>query len=225
MKLIGICGDIGSGKDTVANHLMAEHGFDSFSFANALKEWAFTLVGPLGVERRHIFGGSPETKQADNAELLHMLPSRPDADGGAWTGRALLEYLGTEVGRSIHPDIWVRHMIAYVQRNQGRPIDTELRLVIPDVRFPNEFDAIRRLGGEIWRTVLDVKHSPSCPVIVSSWREACDCGAIQATGHASDLEWRTMYYHRLLTASKPGVDLLQSLATMGFQSMQAGDQS
>lgn len=238
MKLIGICGDIGSGKDTVADHLVAEHGFTTLSFAAPLKEWTLSLVEPLGVERRHIFGGSVETKQADQAKPLDFLPRRlgfTDDDGccheGApWTGRGLLEYLGTEVARGIHPDVWVLHLRHLIQTKLGQhfPGDSELRFVIPDLRFPNEFVAVQSMTGEVWRTRLltlhgmDLKGHPdeltTCPA-GDDWRASCKCGAIRSTGHESDEAWRLLDFDRLLAAKKPGVEKLRELADAALGEM------
>ena len=38
MIIIGICGFAGSGKDTIANHLIETHGFKKLSFASVLKD-------------------------------------------------------------------------------------------------------------------------------------------------------------------------------------------
>jgi len=239
MKIIGICGDIGSGKDTVANHLHEKYGFEIYSFANRLKEWTLSLVEPLGVERRHIFGGSDETKQADQAEPLQMLRMRehivewkgnlPVYERYHWTGRGLLEELGTEVARSIHPDIWVRHLTKiFEDRNHAARGGylSELRFVVPDVRFPNEFEALQNMGGEIWRTRLLVDHGVAghcqppeedtpCPAS-EDWVRACTCGAIRSTGHESDEAWRYHKADRVLSAEKPGVDKLKFITDLNM---------
>ncbi len=218
--IIGICGDIGSGKDTVADLLIEEFGFARASFAGPLKEWVLSLVEPLGVEHRHIFG-----TQADKVEPLLMLFARvkgvittdgsPGQDPVPWTGRALLEYFGTDVGRNIHPDIWVKRMV-----NNHLALKfafgTAGRTVVPDVRFANEFAAIRELGGEIWRTHLVVPHTKGCgrALIV-----ACTCGSIETTGHVSDNEWRTEQFDRILKAPKPGVTLLQEQARLAYKEL------
>lgn len=238
MKLVGICGDIGSGKDTVADQLSRLHGFHTLSFADQLKRWVFDLVEPLGVERRHIFGGTPETKQADNAEPLTVLPRRPgftDEDGCChqgehWTGRSLLEHLGTNVARAIHPDVWVMHVEQMIQRKMTRTpkFERELCFVIADLRFPNEFAAIERLGGEVWRTRILTGHGMNqetaaddlspCPA-GDDWRASCKCGAIRSTGHESDEAWRLLGFDRLLAAKKPGEAQLRELASATFKEM------
>lgn len=237
MKLVGICGDIGSGKDTVANHLLAKYDFQVLSFATELKRWVFALVEPLGVERRHIYGGSVETKQADQAEPLTFLPNRYACQPGTtlehWTGRSLLEYLGTDVARGIDPDVWVRHLAKVIESRQRmkRGIDPELRFVIPDVRFPNEFDMVQALGGEMWRTRIMTSHGHDletdtgpnddpvfCPA-GEDWRASCKCDAIRSTGHESDEAWRFLDFDRLLASPKPGVERLQIIADAHIKEM------
>jgi hypothetical protein len=220
MKLVGICGDIGSGKDTVADHLLASHDFEVLSFATKLKEWVFSLVEPLGVERRHIYGGSAETKQADQAEPLLFLPprSKKGDELEVWTGRSLLEYLGTDVARSVDPDIWVRHLARVIERRRPFRGVGELRFVIPDVRFQNEFAMVQWLGGEVWRTRIVVSHGRACPTS-ADWRASCKCGATRSTGHESDEAWRFLDYNRLLVSPKPGVERLQTIADAHLKEM------
>jgi hypothetical protein len=60
-------------------------------------------------------------------------------------GRRLLQLLGTEVGRKcIHPDVWVRLWLEDAAESGGH-------VVADDVRFGNEAQAIRDLGGVIVR--------------------------------------------------------------------------
>jgi hypothetical protein len=63
-------------------------------------------------------------------------------------GRRLLQLLGTEVGRAYDADLWViklQNKIA-IKRAQGK-----LDVVVPDVRFLNEAQAIKNWGGWIVR--------------------------------------------------------------------------
>lgn len=57
------------------------------------------------------------------------------------TIRELLQFLGTEVFRTMHPDAFVNGLMNRIKRDQP-----ELALVC-DVRFPNEIKAIQAAGG------------------------------------------------------------------------------
>lgn len=157
-KLIAICGGIGAGKDTVGWYLRKHHGYAVVSFAEPLKELAAEFFGQLGVEGRHFFG-TQEDKAAPIPEVVNE-------HGTPRTGRQILEHLGTEGFRHIDPDIWVKIAMARVDAETGRPC------VITDGRFPNELDAVKARGGEVW---LIEKTG----------------GQQEATGHSSDLAWRS----------------------------------
>lgn len=57
----------------------------------------------------------------------------------------LLQYLGTDHYRQRDPDIWVRTL--YWQLDEERPAVA----IITDVRYPNEMEFVRALGGECWK--------------------------------------------------------------------------
>ena len=68
------------------------------------------------------------------------------------TSRRWQQLFGTEFGREmIHPDIWVRITMARA--------DTLPRVVIDDMRFPNEYEAVRAAGGVCYRV-----HRPGASV-------------------------------------------------------------
>jgi hypothetical protein len=76
---------------------------------------------------------------------------QPLEDWDGITVRHILQQIGTEVARSIHPDVWVRHLLSRHQQEkvcqlgQGRSLVT----VVPDVRFENEAKAIQAAGGKL----------------------------------------------------------------------------
>jgi dephospho-CoA kinase len=45
MNIIGICGHIGSGKDTIADILIKEKGYIKLSFASSLKDAVALIFG------------------------------------------------------------------------------------------------------------------------------------------------------------------------------------
>lgn len=135
--IIGICGFIGSGKDTAADYLVGFHGFRRDSFANTLKD---AVSAVFGWDRELIEGRTPEARawreQVDEwwAARLNMPHLTP---------RWILQYWGTDVLRNnFHDDIW----IAALESRLARRTD---HTVISDVRFPNEIKAIRAQGGKI----------------------------------------------------------------------------
>lgn len=135
--IIGICGLIGAGKDTIANHLVAKYSYERYSWATPLKDISATL---FGWDRDMLEGATPELRA--QRELRDEWWS--DKLGKEWTPRYALQYMGTEVMRgALHPDIWV---LAGQRRIAGKD-----NVVIPDTRFPNEIRAIRELKGRIIR--------------------------------------------------------------------------
>lgn len=137
MRIIGLSGRAGVGKDTAAKRLCVRHGFVSRAFAYPLKEAA-----------RNIFGFT-------DAQLNGNLKEVVDEFWGK-TPRKVMQLLGTDcVRKIIDDDVWIKSM----ERAIKNPRDLEgtgainqgAGIAITDVRFPNEAHAIRRWGGEVWR--------------------------------------------------------------------------
>ena len=62
--------------------------------------------------------------------------------------RRILQKFGTEVGRNIDQDVWVKYALRRAKTLQ-EPV------IIPDVRFPNELYGIQAVGGIVIRVVCD----------------------------------------------------------------------
>ena len=136
-RIIGICGSIGAGKDSVADYLVEKHGYQRLSWASPLKHVALYVYGALGAEPRH-FNGT----QLDKDEPIDGIT---DQFGEPQTGRRILQHLGTEGFREIDRDTWVKYGIA-----SSVDVDPTVKWVVSDLRFPNEFDAVRSRGGVCW---------------------------------------------------------------------------
>ena len=143
--IIGICGFIGSGKDTIADYLMNIHQFRRESFANALKD-AISMV--FGWDRDMLEGRTRQSREWRErvdpwwAKRLNM----PDL-----TPRWVLQYWGTEVcRRAFHDDIWIAAL-----ENKLRSSNDDI--VISDCRFPNEINSIKAAGGIVVRVVRGVE--------------------------------------------------------------------
>lgn len=140
--IIGLCGLIGSGKNTAAEYLMEEHAYESISFAETLKDAAASI---FGWNRDMLEGATKEARDAREVKDEWW----SERLGFDVSPRYMLQFMGTEVMReNLHNEIWalsverklIRHGIA-------RPWQD---FVISDVRFPNEVAMIRRLGGKVW---------------------------------------------------------------------------
>jgi len=133
--IIGVCGFIGSGKDTIADYLTNFHEYRRESFANSLKD---AVAQVFGWDRMMLEGRTKQARewreQVDPwwAERLEMPELTP---------RWVLQYWGTEVcRRAFHDDIW----IASLENKLRNSVDD---IVVSDCRFPNEIKSIKDAGG------------------------------------------------------------------------------
>jgi len=139
--IIGVCGFIGSGKDTIADYLTNFHGFRRESFANSLKD---AVAHVFGWDRTMLEGRTKQARewreQVDPwwAERLNMPNLTP---------RWILQYWGTEVcRRAFHDDIWIASLENKLRNSRDD-------IVISDCRFPNEIKSIKDAGGIVVRVV------------------------------------------------------------------------
>lgn len=134
VEVIGISGWARAGKDTSADYLVDNYGYTKMSFAAPMKEALYKLNPKITID------GVVST------------PIRIGVDVYGWDDlkthgpevRELLQRFGTEVGREMWgEDFWVDAAIDKIEDGS--------KVVFADVRFPNEADAIKSLGGEVWR--------------------------------------------------------------------------
>lgn len=134
--IIGICGFIGSGKDTIADYLVNFHEFRRESFANTLKD---AVSAVFGWDRTMLEGRTKEAREW--REKVDFWWS--NRLGRQITPRWVLQYWGTEVCRKgFHDDIWIASLENKLRHSRDN-------VVISDCRFPNEIDSIRKAGGKI----------------------------------------------------------------------------
>ena len=149
VRVIGISGYARSGKDTLGA-ILTKEGYDRVSFADNIKAALYVLNPVVGDQaNRNKNGLSIESEDTFNAESIRI---KNIIDDIGWEQakavypetRALLQRLGTEVGRSIAgKDIWVNLSFDAVPDGS--------KVVVTDCRYPNEADAIKKLGGRVWR--------------------------------------------------------------------------
>lgn len=136
--IIGICGLIGSGKDTVADYLVNFHQFKRESFANTLKD----AVSAVFCWDRDLIEGRTKEAREWREQRDEWWSNRLGID---ITPRMILQQWGTNVLRNhFHDDIWIASLENKIRTSKDN-------IVISDCRFPNEIKALRNQGGKIVR--------------------------------------------------------------------------
>ena len=200
-KIIGLVGLIGSGKNSAAEYLIAAYNFKQESFASSLKD---TLSCIFGWDRSKLEGISELDRtwrdQIDIwwAQRLNI----PDL-----TPRKMLQQIGTDLFRNhFHNDIWVASLENKLQKYSEN-------IVITDCRFPNEIEAIRKLGGIIVRVkrgiepewfndALYLNQNPD-----TKYRDFLQDRLDRNNIHSSEIAWIGTEFDYILENDKSLVDL------------------
>lgn len=132
--VVGLTGRAGSGKDTVADYLVAEHGFTKISMAGPLKRAVVELFG------------------LDPSVFEDRVRKEAVVEDWGRSPRWLAQWLGTDVLRKeIDEEVFTKtakRRIAAVANG---------RVVVSDVRFDNEARMVHELGGVVWRLDANVR--------------------------------------------------------------------
>ncbi len=152
--IIGLSGLAGAGKDTVADMLYRD-GFAKVSFADPMKRFCMDL-----------FDFTPDQLWGDSENRNAPDVRYPRPDGGYLTPRHALQTLGTEWGRRCYDMVWIEYALkihadlcrggyGYDAEDGIFVADEEAtrHVVIPDVRFSNEMQALRQAGAYMVRIV------------------------------------------------------------------------
>jgi len=137
---VAIVGKAGSGKDTVYK-ILSKNRYNQviltgqvemkkIAFADSVKEIAMKMYPFL--KKNILFGPS---------KLRSTIIPNSFKDGQPLTVRQLLIDIGTKLGRSYNENIWIENLILKV--NKLNKVQTNKMIVVTDVRFRNEFDALK----------------------------------------------------------------------------------
>ena len=149
--VVGIAGKMGAGKDSIAEILCGHFGFIRYSMADELKRECADALG------RRV---APEGAPADICQVIErdgFSPSMMWIKPYGASIRRLAQWWGSEHRRTQDPDYWVSRM-RYLLSATKSPV------VIPDIRFENEAQLVRQLGGEVWlvrRLAADKSRDPA----------------------------------------------------------------
>lgn len=142
--LVGLCGRAGSGKDTAADHLCAHYGFVRASFAEGPRVMLEALLAHLGEDHAWLY--EPAMKE------------RPIPTLGA-SYRKLMQTLGTDWGRDmVGWRLWIDILARHLGLDNAAPVHD--RIVVTDVRYPNEAVWLKGQGGHL----LMVSRTTAPPV-------------------------------------------------------------
>jgi hypothetical protein len=190
--IVGLTGAAGSGKDTVADILVQHRGFQRIAFADALyEEVSVAFNVPIGFLRNR------ETKESPTS----MLALRRCADKGfrktvadildardilcveeEWrSSRQILQWWGTEYRRAQRKDYWTSRVAAMIREQPDQ------HFVVTDVRFPDEAEVVRGVGGIIAVVVRSGIAPVSTHVSESFWKDCKPDWKISNMGSLDDL--------------------------------------
>lgn len=176
MNLVGIYGDSRSGKDTVASILVQHLGFEQRNMADPIREALLAINPPL-----------PTGPDGVLISLLEIV----DGVGWDFVKKECPETVDWMINlgqymRTISPRIWLDACLA-------KPYE---RLVIPDVRQPNEYDEIIQQGGVVW----NVKRTGTVPRGMDRLLEDREFDAVIYNNHSmNDLKEVVLKFARSLT--------------------------
>jgi len=132
--IIGLCGFARSGKSTVAQHLVDNHKFEQVNFKDGLVAEMKERL-PKTLESYGVLIGEKNKREPYTVDELFLV--KPDPF------RYFMQEYGTGVRRTDNKNYWVKDWIRSV-------MDKNL-IVVDDVRFQNEYDAVKDMGGIIIR--------------------------------------------------------------------------
>lgn len=163
--IIGIAGKKQVGKDTCFNFLNKEGNFENIKFADSLKDILCLLTG---CSREDLESDEFKSKKmpscwdcwrvseyCEHDSLVNLFSTYEEAmehmkdvcnpctvGKVSYTYREALQHIGTNLFRcQFNPDVWIHSTLAKIKKAEG--------CIITDVRFPNEVEAIQKLGGKV----------------------------------------------------------------------------
>ena len=155
-KIISLTGNMGVGKDTMADYMVAKYGFVKVSMADPFKRIAKDVYE---FSDEQLWGPSSERNKDD--------VRYPRADGTYLSARIVTQLLGNDLSRLAYPETWIVYMKRVVEKIQAGYFYDEKKgvfqelgkkseyagIIVSSCRFQNEIEAIKEMGGIAVRLV------------------------------------------------------------------------
>jgi hypothetical protein len=142
--IIGLSGYARCGKDTVAEYLVDNYGFKRVAFADAIKD-VLLAINPY-IPNLASLNDVVEVEGWETAKLSPYV-------------RGMLQNLGVYARENWSPDFWVDVVFKSIGRQalgeKAAGENSLNRIVITDVRFPNEYETIVAKGGDVVRIMRE----------------------------------------------------------------------
>jgi hypothetical protein len=188
--IIGLCGNQGSGKDTVANILVSEYGFIKLTFASTLKD----IVAILFSWQRDLLEGLTEESRLWRETTDDFWSEKLSIP--SFTPRKALQMIGTDLFRiHFNNDIWtniVENKIGVMLKN-----NPNTNIVISDCRFTNEFNLIKQFTDSHIIMILREKNISTNKIY-----------------HSSETEWVNYNFDAILQNDNSIDDLKSNLKSL-----------
>ncbi len=149
-RIISITGNMGVGKDTMADYIVQKYGFVKISMADPFKRIAKEIYE---FSDEQLWGPS-EARNKDDTRY-------PRPDGTYLTARIVTQLLGAELSRLAYPETWIVYMKRVIKKIEAGYFYTEKQgayevpgekseykgIIINSCRFRNEIQGIKDMGG------------------------------------------------------------------------------
>lgn len=138
--IVGLHGFAGTGKVDTATVLARDHGFDRYSLATPIRD-SLMAMNPL-IGQRVFLRDQVEQSGWDYVKNHPVYSSQV---------RRLMVTFGASIKSQFGQDLLIEHLRQRLAENHGVMIPASARIVISDVRLPDEAEFVRSLGGQVVR--------------------------------------------------------------------------
>lgn len=154
-SLVGLVGRAGSGKDRFYYSVLAQYNYVRIAFGDPVK--VLSVI--------HLLKSYPGILEKEE-QLLRVFPSlylELFSNQKTSLSRTLQQYIGTDLARSFDENYWIKIAEKLIKEK----LEKGIRVTVTDVRFLNEAESIKKLGGVLVKIVgkgsydfddLEAKH-------------------------------------------------------------------